>query len=101
MLSIPASKEVLEIFGSSFPIVEHPVSVSRNVRDQMSHPYKTTGKVIVVYLFIFSMHVRTVLIEHCHSAALCTYGVLFVIVIVLFTVIFWLLYCKQEDKRFV
>jgi hypothetical protein len=36
MLSISASEEVLEIFGSSFPIVEHPVSVFLSVRDQMS-----------------------------------------------------------------
>jgi len=26
---------------------------SRNVRDQASHPYKTTGKIIVLYILIF------------------------------------------------
>ena len=26
---------------------------SRNVRDQVSHPYKTTGKIIVLYILIF------------------------------------------------
>ena len=28
---------------------------SRNVNDQASHPYKTTGKVIVLYIFIFKV----------------------------------------------
>ena len=101
LLSISASEEVLEIFGSSSPVVEHPVSVSLNVRNQVSHPYKTTGKVIVVCLLIFSMHVRALLIRHCHGAAVCMCGPLFVIVIVLYIVICWLLYCKQEDKTFV
>ena len=72
-LPISASEEFMEIFGSSYRIVEHPVSVSLNVRDQMSHPYKTIGKVIVVYLFIFTLHVRTVMIQQCHCAVLCTY----------------------------
>ena len=26
---------------------------SRNVNDQVSHPYKTTGKIIVLYIFKF------------------------------------------------
>jgi hypothetical protein len=26
---------------------------SRNVRDQVSHPYRTTGKIIVLYILIF------------------------------------------------
>ena len=26
---------------------------SRNVSDQVSHPYKTTGKIIVLYILIF------------------------------------------------
>jgi hypothetical protein len=26
---------------------------SLNVRDQVSHPYRTTGKIIVVYILIF------------------------------------------------
>jgi hypothetical protein len=26
---------------------------SLNVRDQISHPYKTTGKIIVMYIWIF------------------------------------------------
>jgi len=81
--------------------MEHPVSLSLNVRNQISHPYKTIGKVIVVYLLIFSMHARTVLIQLCLSAVVCTYGVLFAIVTVLCTVMLWLLYCKQEDKRFI
>jgi hypothetical protein len=24
------------------------------VRDQVSHPYKTTGKIIVLYIFVFT-----------------------------------------------
>ena len=28
---------------------------SRNVNDQVSHPYKTTGKIIVVYILIFKL----------------------------------------------
>jgi len=27
---------------------------SRNVSDQVSHPYKTTGKIIVLYILIFN-----------------------------------------------
>jgi hypothetical protein len=27
---------------------------SLNVRDKVSHPYKTTGKIIVLYIFIFT-----------------------------------------------
>jgi hypothetical protein len=26
---------------------------SRNVKDQISHPYKTTGKIIVLYILMF------------------------------------------------
>jgi hypothetical protein len=30
---------------------------SRNVSDQVSHPYKTTGKIIVLYILIgYSIH---------------------------------------------
>jgi len=28
---------------------------SRNVNDQVSHPYKTTGKIIVLYILIFKV----------------------------------------------
>jgi hypothetical protein len=28
---------------------------SRNISDQVSHPYKTTGKIIVVYILIFKI----------------------------------------------
>jgi hypothetical protein len=30
------------------------VSFSLNVSDQLSHPYKTTGKIIVLYILIFT-----------------------------------------------
>jgi hypothetical protein len=36
------------------PVLKHPQSCSSlNVRDQVSHPYRTTGKIIVLYILIF------------------------------------------------
>jgi hypothetical protein len=32
----------------------HNLCSSRNFRDQVSHPHKTTGKIIVLYILIFS-----------------------------------------------
>ena len=32
---------------------------SRNVSDQISHPYKTTGKIIVLYILIFNFWMTT------------------------------------------
>jgi hypothetical protein len=35
------------------PIVEHPQTMSSlNVRDQVSYPHKTTGKIIIKYILI-------------------------------------------------
>jgi hypothetical protein len=34
-------------------ILKHPQPMSLNVSDQVSHPYKTTGKIIVLYVLIF------------------------------------------------
>jgi len=35
-------------------VLEHPhFLTSRNVSDQVSHPYKSTGKIIVLYILIF------------------------------------------------
>jgi len=36
------------LFSNTFSLYS-----SLNVRDQVSHPYKTTGKIIVLYIFIF------------------------------------------------
>ena len=36
------------------PVLEHPQhTFSLNVRDQVSHPYNTTGKIIVLYILAF------------------------------------------------
>jgi len=35
------------------PILKHPQSTFLNVSDQVSHPYKRTGKIIVLYILIF------------------------------------------------
>jgi hypothetical protein len=32
---------------------------SLNVRDQVSHPYRTTGKIIVLYILILELEIRT------------------------------------------
>ena len=35
-------------------VLKHPqLPFPRNVSDQVSHPYKTTGKIIVLYILIF------------------------------------------------
>jgi hypothetical protein len=35
------------------PILEHILRTSRNVSDPVSHPYKATGKIIVLCILIF------------------------------------------------
>jgi hypothetical protein len=35
------------------PVLNHPQSMFLNVRDQDSYPYRTTGKIIVLYILIF------------------------------------------------
>jgi hypothetical protein len=37
---------------------------SLRVRDKVSHPYKTTGKIIVLYILIF---MNVILVCYCHS----------------------------------
>jgi hypothetical protein len=40
-------------YSPQHPVLNHPQSVFFNVRDQVSHPYRTTGKIIVLYILIF------------------------------------------------
>jgi hypothetical protein len=35
------------------PVIKYPQSSSLSVRDQVSHPYKTTGKIKALYILIF------------------------------------------------
>jgi hypothetical protein len=41
-------------YSSKHPVVIALVSDLPITRDQVSHPYKTTGKIIVLYILIFS-----------------------------------------------
>jgi hypothetical protein len=42
-------------YSAHHPVFKHPdLCSSFNVRDQVSHPYKTTGKIIVFYILIFT-----------------------------------------------
>ena len=41
-------------YSSQHHVLKHPqLPFFRNVSDQVSHPYKTTGKIIVLYIMIF------------------------------------------------
>jgi hypothetical protein len=42
-------------YSAQHPVLKHPQSIysSLNVRDQVSHPYKTPNKIIVLYSLIF------------------------------------------------
>jgi hypothetical protein len=51
LLLLPSS---LAEYLLKHPVLEHPQhAFSLNVRDQVSHPYKTTGKIIVLYILTF------------------------------------------------
>jgi hypothetical protein len=42
-------------YSPKHPVFKYPQSMfSLKVRDQVSHPYKTTGKIIVLYILIFT-----------------------------------------------
>jgi len=41
------------VFFSSLLPLSAPISITFSVRDQVSHPYKITGKIIVLYVLIF------------------------------------------------
>jgi hypothetical protein len=36
------------------PVLKHPQSASINVRNQVSHPYKTTSRIMVLYILTFT-----------------------------------------------
>jgi len=40
---------------------------SLNISDQFSHPYKTTGKIIVLYILIFKLILYIFNIEHLYA----------------------------------
>jgi hypothetical protein len=41
-------------FGTNIPLTSSPQTSFLNVRDQVSQPYRTTGKIIVLYILINS-----------------------------------------------
>jgi hypothetical protein len=42
-------------YSSQNPVLKHPQSVLfLSVRDQVSHPYKTTGRIMVLYILTFT-----------------------------------------------
>jgi hypothetical protein len=49
---------VLSKYSPQHIILNHPHNLcsSLNVRDQVSHPYRTTGKIIVVFILIFTFY---------------------------------------------
>jgi hypothetical protein len=51
--SSPASLSLRTQYSSQHPVLKHRPNFSRSVRDQVSHPYKTTGKIIILYILIF------------------------------------------------
>jgi hypothetical protein len=55
----PFSLHLIPLFGPNIPfstLFSNTLSLrsSLNVRYQVSHPYKTTGKIIVLYILIFT-----------------------------------------------
>jgi hypothetical protein len=52
--SVGLTASVLPEYSPQHPFLEHTRShPSLNVRDQVSHRYKTTGKTVVLHTFIF------------------------------------------------
>jgi hypothetical protein len=49
-LQPPSASSLIQIFSA--PVLKHPQSVFLTVREQVSHPYRTTGKIIVLYTVI-------------------------------------------------
>jgi hypothetical protein len=45
-------------YPSEHPVLKHPQSCSSlNIRDQVLRPYRTTGKIIVLYILIFTFSI--------------------------------------------
>jgi hypothetical protein len=42
------------IFGDEYELESSSLCSSLNVRDQVSHPYKTTGTIMVLYILTFT-----------------------------------------------
>jgi hypothetical protein len=40
-------------FSPQRPVLRHPQSMLLNVRDQVSHPYRNTDKIIPLYIPVF------------------------------------------------
>jgi hypothetical protein len=41
-------------YSSQNPVLKHPVCTLSVVRDQVSHPYKTTDTIVVLYILTFT-----------------------------------------------
>jgi hypothetical protein len=51
----PFSRHLIPLrskYSSQNPVLKHPQSLS--MRDQVSHPYKTTGRIMVLYILSFT-----------------------------------------------
>jgi len=46
----------------------HSFLSSRNVSDQVSHPYKTTGKILVLYILIFKFLAKAAFYQYERNA---------------------------------
>jgi hypothetical protein len=60
LCSFPHSPVSSYLFGPNFllsTLLSNTLSLcsSLNVRDQVSHPYRTTGKIIVLYVLVFTL----------------------------------------------
>jgi hypothetical protein len=42
-------------YSPHHPVLKHSLYFSLNVRDKVSHTYKTTGKIIFLYILIFTL----------------------------------------------
>jgi hypothetical protein len=52
----PSSRHFISLlskYSPQHPVLKHPQSMFLNVRDKFSYPYRTTRKIIVLYILIF------------------------------------------------
>jgi hypothetical protein len=57
MQSSPSSRRFLpprSKYSPQHPVLKHPLSPFLTVRDQVSHPYKTTRKIMALYILTFT-----------------------------------------------